>query len=186
MAMDFKDLAAALRVQGWTVDKLSSGHFRAQPPDPTKSLVHFSTGSDPRSIKNTIADLRRAGFVWPPPEKRVDDDRPSGNGMPSDEEIEAEARRRGGAYASPAAPASEARPTPENPEEKMDRCYRELKEARGYFDLAEAHLAEKDAALAAATRERAGALEEKERAQSRLVTAKTAFDAAFAADGKAA
>ena len=183
MAMDFKDLAAALREQGWTVEKLSSGHFRAQPPDPKKSLVHFSTGSDPRSIKNTIADLRRAGFVWPPPGKRVEDeDRPSGDGMPSDEDIELEVRRRGATPPGPPAPP----PPPESHEEKMDRCYRELKEARGYFDLAEGHLAEKDAALAAATLERSEALEEKERAQSRLVTAKMAFDAAFSADGKAA
>ncbi len=53
--------------QGWRVEKTASGHFKAIPPDPKQRLVIVGgNASDPRAIKNVIAQMRRSGFIWPP------------------------------------------------------------------------------------------------------------------------
>jgi len=66
-AKDFSEIADALRDQGWTLEKTADNHMKAFPPDKTKSMVVFSAKSgDFRAIRNTIAQLRRSGFQWPP------------------------------------------------------------------------------------------------------------------------
>lgn len=193
MAKDFKDVTAALREQGWKLERLLSGHYRAQPPDPKQPLVHLKIGgNEARTLANTIAQLRRSGFEWPPPGKRSASEHEQGvMGMPSDEELAAERLRRGGvpepAASSPEPVQFDNLPPPaETPEEKMDRLYRDLKEARGYLDLAEQHMAEKNAVKHAAIRAAGEAHDEAEAARLRLLSAKAAFDAAFALEGKAA
>ena len=55
-------LVKALRKQGWRVDLLKNGHYRAYAPD-GETVIHFSgTPSDHRSLANTIALLRKAGY----------------------------------------------------------------------------------------------------------------------------
>ncbi len=69
LGSDWAKIQVALAQQGFQVTRTGSGHFKAKAPDPTKPLVTFSQGGNARSIKNTLADLRRIGFMWPPPER---------------------------------------------------------------------------------------------------------------------
>ena len=61
-----KDLSKVLKSiarQGGRITKLKSGHLRVYPPDKTQDIIHVpGTPSDPRSMKNLIALLRRSGF----------------------------------------------------------------------------------------------------------------------------
>jgi hypothetical protein len=60
-----KAIVEALQAQGWRVE--SGKHYQAFSPDGTTIVTFARTPSDHRAIKNTIARLRRGGFVWPPP-----------------------------------------------------------------------------------------------------------------------
>jgi len=58
----------ALIAQGWRIEARKGGHDMAFPPDKTKSAVTLpSTPGGGRAIPNLIAQLRRSGFIWPPP-----------------------------------------------------------------------------------------------------------------------
>lgn len=68
--MDIKDILKAARQQGWREQPTKKG-VMLYPPYTTKDgvLIHF-TPSDRRAMANTLAQLRRSGFVWPwPPAK---------------------------------------------------------------------------------------------------------------------
>lgn len=65
---DYAKLLTALSAQGFDVRRTGSGHYRVRPPDSTKALVTFAESStSERAYKNALADLRRSGFIWPPP-----------------------------------------------------------------------------------------------------------------------
>ncbi len=65
--MDLRDIEKAAREQGFRVERTKKGHPVFYPPDPKKNPVYGSgTPSDHRSIRNLLAELRRAGLVWPP------------------------------------------------------------------------------------------------------------------------
>lgn len=65
---DYAKLLTALTAQGFDVRRTGSGHYRVRPPDSTKALVTFAESStSERAYKNAVADLRRSGFIWPPP-----------------------------------------------------------------------------------------------------------------------
>lgn len=70
MASEWTKVLKAAGEQGWRVESTKKG-FRLLPPDPSKSAVAIHrTPSDHRAMKNTIAQMRRSGFVWPwPPPK---------------------------------------------------------------------------------------------------------------------
>jgi hypothetical protein len=63
-ALDFKTLVKELRTQNWAVSQSNSGHWRCTPPDPKQAIVHLSESGDYRAIRNSLADLKRSGFVW--------------------------------------------------------------------------------------------------------------------------
>ena len=46
----------------------AGNHFKARPPNKEKQIVHFSQSGHSKAFANTIGDLRRSGFVWPPAE----------------------------------------------------------------------------------------------------------------------
>lgn len=71
MPNDWEEIQGAALEQGWRVEKIKKG-VRLVPPDPSKPMVVIHrTPSDHRALKNTIAQMRRSGFVWPwPPRKR--------------------------------------------------------------------------------------------------------------------
>lgn len=70
MASDWKKVLKAAKEQGWVEQEVKKG-ARLVPPDPNKDMVVIhKTPSDVRAIRNTIAEMRRQGFVWPwPPGK---------------------------------------------------------------------------------------------------------------------
>jgi len=63
-----KELLRALKDQGWNVDTTKQGHYKALAPDGV-GIVLFADTTEPRGMKNNLADLRRNGFQWPPPPK---------------------------------------------------------------------------------------------------------------------
>ena len=59
--------------QGWGYDagRARGGHPTLYPADKTKGQVQVpTTPGDRRSFANWIAQIRRAGGVWPPPPRR--------------------------------------------------------------------------------------------------------------------
>jgi len=61
--MSVKQLRRAAEAQGWKVEQTRSGHWRFVPPDRAKPIVIVSgTPSDHRSMRNSLAMLKRSGF----------------------------------------------------------------------------------------------------------------------------
>ena len=60
---DIKNLIRALESQGWRVEKTRSGHYMAYSPNGKDIVTIPGTPSDHRSMRNTLAALRRAGFT---------------------------------------------------------------------------------------------------------------------------
>ena len=166
---DYREILDELLVQGWGVETTASGHTRATPPDPAHGIVHFSGSSDPHAKMNTIRELRRGGFVWPPPSKN------ERTGV----------RRMVETTKAPEPHLTlvvEAPTVIQPPEAKtVDQLFAELKEARTYDALAAEHLAMCRAKVEEATLALASADREKRMAAEDLAGRKAAFDAAFEA-----
>lgn len=174
---EFKPVIRALEIQGWRVAKTGQGHYRAAPPNEAAQVVHFGTSSDHRALKNTIAQLRRSGFVWPPP-RRVTRER-SGTNDIEDEMVEA---ANGGAVAVPE-PEPEVEATPpqveENEEQRLERLWAELKSAKVYVSMADEELRTAEQALVAAQATFNSSRTELERAKRDMAERKAEFDAEF-------
>jgi len=174
------ELADELRRQGWTVTQTGRGHLQAVPPDRSQGIVHFSHSEDHHAFKNTVRDLRRRGFQWPPPSK-------------NDEAVERRAARETAPVStthpedwieehnSAVEAAAPPPPPPETHEAKMERLFNELKEAKAYYALTNEHARECEAKLLAAQREMEEAAAERTKAQQALVAKKAEFDSAFEA-----
>lgn len=65
MHKDLKKIAKALEQQGFEVIQTRRGHLVVL-KDGRKVATFAGTASDWRSMLNSIADARRAGFRWPP------------------------------------------------------------------------------------------------------------------------
>lgn len=65
MKKDLKKIAEALREQGFEVTVTKKGHLSVA-RDGRIVAVFSGSASDWRSMRNSIADARRAGFEWPP------------------------------------------------------------------------------------------------------------------------
>lgn len=65
MKKDLRKIAKALREQGFEVKITRKGHLMVS-RDGRVVAVFSGTASDWRSMKNSLADARRAGFRWPP------------------------------------------------------------------------------------------------------------------------
>jgi hypothetical protein len=65
MKKDLRKIAEALREQGFEVRISKKGHLLVSRDG--RIVATFSgTASDWRSMRNSIADAKRAGFRWPP------------------------------------------------------------------------------------------------------------------------
>lgn len=66
MDKDTRKVLREAEKQGFTYSVTAKNHFQVR--NPAGEIVAYlpSTGSDVRGMKNAIADLRKAGFVWPP------------------------------------------------------------------------------------------------------------------------
>lgn len=56
--------------QGFKYRTTKKGHAQVKDSDGQVVAVLSGTASDVRSYRNGLADLRRAGFIWPPPRNR--------------------------------------------------------------------------------------------------------------------
>ena len=59
---EVKQLLRKVEAQGWRVVPTKSGHFWAYAPNGRDKVLIPGTPSDRRGLRNTIADLKRAGF----------------------------------------------------------------------------------------------------------------------------
>jgi hypothetical protein len=171
---EFLPIVDELKRQGWEVDLTASGHYKAKPPDRQKAIIHFSTSCVRRSVKNTIRDLRKSGFLWPPPEppKSLVDDPDFDEWFNVDDEVDDERRRGGDGDEDERATLVVA------PKEKtFDDLVAELRAARDDAVLYGEQVAECKRAVDVAQRALTDAEKEHETARRRLLEAKTAFDA---------
>jgi predicted RNA binding protein YcfA (HicA-like mRNA interferase family) len=195
-AKDIRDITRELENQGWTVEPTSRGHFQARPPDKTKRIVVFSTSGDLHAQRNMLRDLRQQGFVWPPlslpkkPPSQLTGDATISTTDFRDEvdtflKVLDKAEEDMERY-SPA-PRSSEQPVPaaESDDERMNRLFTALKEARSYHSLAAEAEREAQACLLAAQRKLEGAQEELRRAAKDLSEKKALFDSHFSSTAAA-
>lgn len=68
--MSYREIRRAALEQGFAVERTKKGE-RFVPPDPSMKMVQaHATPSDRRALANLLAELRRAGLVWPSPAKK--------------------------------------------------------------------------------------------------------------------
>lgn len=159
---EFDQVFEALKAQGWKLTHVGTTN-KAVPPDPKRRIVHFSSHiTDPHAIKNTLSQLRKSGFEWPPPRAAVKQTEPT----------EAPAA---GPFAPTAQPDAD-----ETPSERLERLCGELKEAWGYRELAAEHLAECGRQVEAAMHAFTGAKAEHASAVQRVDAVKSQLDAVIA------
>ena len=65
MNKDLKKILKAARSAGFETRTTKKGHIVVT-KDGLRVTTFAGTASDHRSIRNGLADLRRAGFEWPP------------------------------------------------------------------------------------------------------------------------
>lgn len=165
-AKDFRTILAALKDQGWRLENGSNAaHYKAFPPDSTKSIVCFTTTSgDHRVLKNVLRDLKASGFVW------ANGNRPS---QPYVEEPQQQQEQE----------MAETAPEREREAKTPDQLFLELKESRKYAALAKEALAESKRTFEEAQIALKGSEEEYDRAVEQMNLCKRIFDKAFSAEG---
>lgn len=202
---DFEDMMAEARRQGFVLTQSGGTHWRAKPPDPSKTIVYFAISGEPRAFKNTVADMRKRGLVWPPPAKKKPEHSEDAEvydlSITSDQQLQetlaaAEADElaleeqaaahyvaTNGVTLEEAIKNSQPPSEPaESPEERVERLFAELRDAKTYLALVDADLANMETKLAAATRERDGMREERRVAAEKLRSLKSEFDREFAGE----
>ena len=65
MSGDMKKMLKALDEQGFEVTRTQRGHFEVRREGRRVATI-AGTASDHRGIRNALAYLRKAGFIWPP------------------------------------------------------------------------------------------------------------------------
>lgn len=67
MARDLDDVLAELERQGFHARRTRRGHWLVRNKDGQRVITTLSgSASDPRALRNGLAQLKRAGFRWPP------------------------------------------------------------------------------------------------------------------------
>lgn len=66
MGSDLRKVLKALEDQGFVVTRSRNSHWLIHTAEGRMVGVLAGTASDSRSLKNSIAVLKRAGFRWPP------------------------------------------------------------------------------------------------------------------------
>ena len=185
-AKEFREIIAELRYQGWNVNQTTQGHYKACPPDKTKEIIHFSLSTDTHAQLNTIRDLKKQGFQWPPPSKNEQAGTRRERPAPLTQKLDLSGvlASGDGAAAPPSAEQlviNDLPPIVETEEARMDRLFKELKDAKVYAVLTEDHVKECKRAVEEATRALAEAAREHDAAAEALVKKKFEFDTAFTA-----
>jgi hypothetical protein len=167
----YESIFEELKRQNWTVEQTSRGHYQAKSPNAMQRVATFGISGDPRGIKNAITQLRRSGFVWPPPEESRQERETIPETPPMDEGIES---------SEPKA----ANEPPTLPEPTLDDLFSVLRSARDDLLVADLQRIECKAVLERAEASLNVAEIEWEAARRRLCEAKDLFDAAFQIDDK--
>jgi len=149
-----------LKRQGWRVEPTNGSHLKAFPPDPRKQMVLIG-GSGTRAMKNTIAQLRRSGFKWPPPAKER---------IPQDE--------REPLWEDPVCPPDPERSSPQT----VDELFSALRDSRTEYQLSVELLKESEERFRAAEAELTDARSGVATSAEAMRAAKVRFDAAFEPD----
>lgn len=154
--MQLQVLIDELGEQGWRVEPYRDAtRYKATPPDKNGSIVFFTkagVGENNRAIKTILADLKRQGFQWPPPDR------------PRKETVMAEV---------PKGPAPKS-PVPTTG--ALEMLFAELKAARDLRDMIAESLTKADADLAAATKRVESCRKDLADASAELNAAKKRFD----------
>ena len=66
---DIKKVEKALLAQGFEIRTASNGYHRYFDPSGNYVTDYPKTPSSQRRLLNTLAALKRAGFLWPPPRR---------------------------------------------------------------------------------------------------------------------
>jgi predicted RNA binding protein YcfA (HicA-like mRNA interferase family) len=66
---ELRSLIRALEDQGFTVQRTRRGHWLVRDAKGQAVATMAGTPSDHRSWRNSLARLKRAGLVWPPPKR---------------------------------------------------------------------------------------------------------------------
>jgi predicted RNA binding protein YcfA (HicA-like mRNA interferase family) len=61
---DIEQVVRAAWRQGWRVEKTKGGHWKLYSPNGLDIVIASGTPRSHRSVEETIAELRRNGFVW--------------------------------------------------------------------------------------------------------------------------
>lgn len=69
-AKGITEIVRELERQGFTVTRTRKSHWIVRAASGQVVATLPSTPSDSRSLRNAIARLRRAGFLWPPSGRR--------------------------------------------------------------------------------------------------------------------
>jgi hypothetical protein len=190
MADNIDSVIDELGVQGWKVERSANGHFKCYPPDPAKQMVLIARSNDHRAIRNAVSWLRKSGFVWPPvihlSRTSVPVPVPGALGGRVELSVEVDPELRLPPKVETAHVAALPSTSPETPEERMDRLFQELKDARTLAGIATAHHAESQLALERAQAQLDAAHKEQVEAYASLKAKKAEFDAAFSAAGSEA
>lgn len=59
-----RKLEKALKAQGFTVEPTKGNHWEVRGSNGIRATTYAGTSSDRRGDKNSLAQLKRAGFVW--------------------------------------------------------------------------------------------------------------------------
>jgi hypothetical protein len=167
-AWDFRTILQALKDQGWTITPTANARSKCVPPRADLDIVFISETANRAAQQNTLKDLRRSGFVWESEEAPPKDALRFSNA-----EIQAESR--GGGHVPSQAPIEPV----ETPDERLERLWRGVKEARGYVDLADEQLDELGRRVDAAALAFTAGQTERASAVERLKAAKAQLDAAL-------
>jgi hypothetical protein len=151
--VNIEDLAREAARQGFAIEHLDGVRYKFLSPDKdAKPVFAGRVGGDPRMIKNLIAELRRAGFLWPPPEiARLSEPSP------------------------PHAPAPPARAQASGIT-ALEELFHELKDARELFVISAKQLEEAEEAVTVAANKRDQARADVDGARANLEDAKKRFD----------
>jgi hypothetical protein len=66
VADDLHPIFDELYQQGFKVDQTTQGHYSVKSPNGL-GIVHIAQSGDSHAYKNILRDLKRIGFIWPPP-----------------------------------------------------------------------------------------------------------------------
>jgi hypothetical protein len=172
---DYDIILEELTNQGWRVEQIRTGYYRAyNPTDKTKAPVSFSRSGDPRAVMRTVHDLKKAGWLWPPPKEEREANDP-------DEDIRDLTSDLEDAYRKPEPEVAAVNGSNGSidPEVALDALYDSLKDAKATLTIARALRDDKQTAFERAKKELEASEHELAQAVAQVERAKSLFDAAF-------